>query len=49
MFLNILELFQKLGGGQKKVIHLKMGEIYKSIQQINPMLDPLEITFYFKY
>jgi len=23
--------------------------IYKSIQQINPMLDPLEINFYFKY
>ena len=39
----------EIGWQAKESYTFKDGVIYKSIQQINPMLDPLEINFYFKY
>ncbi|MDA8613470.1 YjbF family lipoprotein [Gammaproteobacteria bacterium] len=39
----------EIGWKAKESYIFKDGVIYKSIQQINPMLDPLEIHFYFKY
>ncbi|MDA9130831.1 YjbF family lipoprotein [Gammaproteobacteria bacterium] len=39
----------EIGWKAKESYTFKDGVIYKSIQQINPMLDPLEINFYFKY
>ncbi|MDB2510818.1 YjbF family lipoprotein [Gammaproteobacteria bacterium] len=39
----------EIGWRAKESYTFKDGVIYKSIQQINPMLEPLEVTFYFKY
>jgi hypothetical protein len=39
----------EIGWKAKDTYTFKNGIIYKSIQQINPMIDPLEIKFYFKY
>ena len=39
----------EIGWKAKESYTFKDGVIYKSIQQINPMLDSLEINFYFKY
>ena len=52
---NEMNVFQytrivpEIGWKAKESYTFKDGVIYKSIQQINPMLDPLEINFYFKY
>jgi len=52
---NKINVFQytrivpEIGWKAKESYTFKDGVIYKSIQQINPMLDPLEINFYFKY
>ena len=52
---NEMNVFQytrivpEIGWKAKESYIFKDGVIYKSIQQINPMLDPLEINFYFKY
>ena len=52
---NEMNMFQytrivpEIGWKAKESYTFKDGVIYKSIQQINPMLDPLEINFYFKY
>ena len=52
---NEMNVFQytrivpEIGWKAKESYTFKDGVIYKSIQQINPMLDPLEISFYFKY
>ena len=50
--MNVLKytrIVPEIGWKAKESYTFKDGVIYKSIQQINPMLDPLEITFYFKY
>ena len=50
--MNVFEytrIVPEIGWKAKDSYTLKDGVIYKSIQQINPMLDPLEINFYFKY
>ena len=39
----------EIGWKAKESYIFKNGVIYKSVQQINPMHDPLEIIFYFKY
>jgi len=39
----------EIGWKAKESYTFKDGTIYKSVQQINPMLDSLEISFYFKY
>ncbi|MDB4242808.1 YjbF family lipoprotein [Gammaproteobacteria bacterium] len=52
---NEMNVFQytrivpEIGWKAEESYTFKDGVIYKSIQQINPMLDPLEINFYFKY
>jgi len=52
---NEMNVFQytrivpEIGWKAKESYTFKDGVIYKSIQQINPMLEPLEINFYFKY
>ena len=52
---NEMNVFQytrivpEIGWKAKESYTFKDGVIYKSIQQINPMHDPLEINFYFKY
>jgi hypothetical protein len=52
---NEMNVFQytrivpQIGWKAKESYIFKDGVIYRSIQQINPMLDPLEINFYFKY
>ena len=52
---NEMNVFQytrivpEIGWKAKDSYTFKDGVIYKSIQQINPMLDSLEINFYFKY
>ena len=52
---NEMNVFQytrivpEIGWMAKESYTFKDGVIYRSIQQINPMLDPLEINFYFKY
>ena len=52
---NEMNVFQytrivpEIGWKAKESYTFKDGVIYQSIQQINPMLDPLEINFYFKY
>ena len=52
---NEMNVFQytrivpEIGWKAKESYTFKDGVIYKSIQQINPMLDSLEINFYFKY
>ena len=52
---NEMNVFQytrivpEIGWKAKESYTFKDGVIYKSIQQLNPMLDPLEIKFYFKY
>lgn len=52
---NEMNVFQysrvvpEIGWKAKESYTFKDGVIYKSIQQINPMLEPLEISFYFKY
>jgi len=52
---NEMNVFQytrivpEIGWKAKESYTFKDGVIHKSIQQINPMLDPLEINFYFKY
>jgi len=52
---NEMNVFQytrivpEIGWKAKESYTFKDGVIYKSIQQINPMLDPLEINFYYKY
>ena len=52
---NEMNVFQytrtvpEIGWKAKESYTFKDGVIYESVQQINPMLDPLEITFYFKY
>ena len=52
---NEMNVFQytrivpEIGWKAKETYTFKDGVIYKSIQQINPMHDPLEINFYFKY
>jgi len=52
---NEMSVFQytrivpEIGWRAKESYKFKDGVIYKSIQPINPMLDPLEINFYFKY
>jgi len=52
---NEMNVFQytrivpEIGWEAKESYTFKDGVIYKSIQQINPMLEPLEIKFYFKY
>ena len=52
---NKINVFQytrivpEIGWKAEESYTFKDGVIYKSIQQINPMLDPLEINFYFKY
>ena len=50
--MNVLQytrIVPEIGWKAKESYTFKDGVIYKSIQQINPMLDPLEINFYFKY
>ena len=50
--MNVFEytrIVPEIGWKAKESYTLKDGVIYKSIQQINPMLDPLEINFYFTY
>ena len=39
----------EIGWKAKESYTFKDGVIHKSMQQINPMLDPLEINFYIKY
>ena len=52
---NEMNVFQytrtvpEIGWKAKESYTFKDGVIYESVQQINPMLDPLEISFYFKY
>ena len=52
---NEMNVFQytrivpEIGWKAKESYTFKDGVIYKSVQQINPMLDPLELNFYFKY
>jgi hypothetical protein len=52
---NEMNVFQytrivpEIGWKAKESYTFKDGVIHKSIQQINPMLDPLEINFYYKY
>jgi len=52
---NEMNVFQytrivpEIGWKAKESYTFKDGVIYKSIQQINPMHDSLEINFYFKY
>ena len=52
---NEMNVFQytrtvpEIGWKAKESYTFKDGVIYESVQQINPMLDPLEINFYFKY
>ncbi len=52
---NEMKLYQytrivpEIGWKAKESYTFKDGVIFRSIQQINPMLDPLEINFYFKY
>ena len=52
---NEMNVFQytrsvpEIGWKAKEIYTFKNGVIYKSTQQINPMLAPLEINFYFKY
>ena len=52
---NEMKVFQytrtvpEIGWKAKESYIFKDGVIYKSIQQINPRLEPLEINFYFKY
>ena len=52
---NEMNVFQytrivpEIGWKAKESYTFKNGVIYQSMQQINPMLDPLEINFYFKY
>lgn len=50
--LNVLKytrIVPEIGWKAKESYIFKDGVIYKSVQQINPMLEPLELTFYFKY
>lgn len=50
--MNVLKytrIVPQIGWKAKESYIFKDGVIYKSIQQINPMHDPLEIIFYFKY
>jgi hypothetical protein len=50
--MNVLQYTRtvpEIGWKAKESYTFKDGVIYESIQQINPMLDPLEIKFYFKY
>ena len=52
---NEMNVFQytrivpEIGWRAEESYIFKDGVIYKSVQQINPMLDSLEINFYFKY
>ena len=52
---NEMNVFQytrivpEIGWKAKESYIFKDGVIFKSVQQINPMLDSLEIFFYFKY
>jgi len=52
---NEMNVFQytrivpEIGWKAKETYTFKDGVIHTSIQQINPMHDPLEINFYFKY
>jgi len=52
---NEMSVFQytrivpEIGWKAKESYTFKDGVIHKSMQQINPMLDPLEINFYIKY
>jgi len=52
---NEMNVFQytrivpEIGWRAKESYIFKDGVIFKSVQQINPMLDSLEINFYFKY
>jgi len=52
---NEMNVFQytrivpEIGWKAKESYTFKDGVIYKSTQQINPMLKPLEIEFYFRY
>lgn len=50
--LNVLKytrIVPEIGWKAKESYIFKDGVIYESVQQINPMLEPLELTFYFKY
>ena len=47
--LKYTRIVPEIGWKAKESYTFKDGVIYKSIQQINPMHDPLEIIFYFKY
>ena len=42
-------LCPEIGWNAKDIYIYKGNTIYKSIQQINPFMDPLKLTFYFKY
>ena len=48
-FYQYTRIVPEIGWKAKESYTFKDGVIFKSIQQINPMLDPLEINFYFKY
>jgi hypothetical protein len=50
--MNVLKytrIVPEIGWKAKESYIFKNGVIYKSVQQINPMLEPLELSFYFKY
>jgi len=47
--LKYTRLVPEIGWKAKDSYTFKDGMIYKSVQQINPMLEPLEISFYYKY
>jgi len=50
--MNVIQytrIVPEIGWKTKESYTFKDGVIHKSIQQINPMHDPLEINFYFQY
>ena len=47
--LTYTRIVPELGWKANERYLFKNGVIYKSVQQINPMLEPLELRFYFKY